>query len=157
MLRKRVGSMGLIFGMVLGLWGCPPTLYINNSFRQAVKVPLAAGMISLNRGESIELKEVLKVEKVTPKKLIITRLFGTYYVTANGFRYVWRIAPAGREKASFTKIEVQPSGTLLQPQFLHSESHNCITLVSGEAAAQKKWSIHPSGQVKGKCTDVTSN
>lgn len=153
---KRIWHFFALMGMSLWLFGCPPTLYINNSFRQSVTVPLASGMVSLNRGESIELKEILKVEKVKPEKILVTRLYGSYFITAVGFQFVWKLTPAGREKASFTKIEV-PGGKIDNPQFLHSESHNCITLVTGAAGAEKRWSIHPSGLVAGKCSDVSNN
>lgn len=154
---KRVCSWMLGAGLGLWLMGCPPTLYINKSFRQAVTVPLAAGMVSLDRGESIELKEILKVEKKKPAKVVVTQLFGVYFLTAEGFQYVWRIASAGREKGSFTKIAIVPGQGMVMPKLQHSESHNCIALIVGAAGAEKRYMIHHSGQVGGKCTDVSSN
>lgn len=146
-----VALLGVVAISVVG-WGCMPKLYIKDSFRQALALPVVQGTIALDRGETIELSEIMKKEKVTPQKVVLTKHFGAYLVTAEGFRQIWRIRPADKDAATYEAIDAPNKQPLKDPQFAHSESHNCVTLTLNNG--QERWEIHASGSIARSCSDA---
>ncbi|HAA58434.1 MAG TPA: hypothetical protein DCE42_26965 [Myxococcales bacterium] len=147
---KWIGT--LLVGASLMITACAPKLYIKESFRQSVTVPVVEGTIALDRGETIEVAAILKKEKVKPAKVLLTRLMGAYVLTAEGFRNIWFLQPTGKDAASYRFVATPDKKPLTAPQFEHSESHNCVTLVLNNGAS--KWNIHHSGQIARRCSDV---
>ena len=95
---KWIGT--LLVGASLMITACAPKLYIKESFRQSVTVPVVEGTIALDRGETIEVAAILKKEKVKPAKVLLTRLMGAYVLTAEGFRNIWFLQPTNRKGRS---------------------------------------------------------
>lgn len=157
--RWQEKTIGRWQGRFIGVWvlllaSCAPTLYVKQSFRGAVEVPVVKGTVALNRGETFEIDPILKKEGVTPKKVVVTKLFGRYLLTGDQFRHVWLISPAGREKASYQALQIVEKGRLVSPTFTHNEGHNCVTLSWGAGGTQKR-QIDWSGRVGQRCGDVS--
>lgn len=150
--RRARRLLGLLCACAMVWLGCSPKLYIKQSFRQSVELPLSEGTVALNRGETIELTEILKKEKTKPTKVILTRLFGGYLLTAEGFVHIWLIQPSGRESATFKGLTSPTQKPLKEPKFEHSESHNCVILT---LAGSDRWHIHASGHIARSCSDVS--
>ncbi len=152
--RREVFSLVGLFLLSPLFSGCPSTLYIDETFRHAQKVPVVDGIISLDRGETIEVKEILKKEKKNSDNIIITKLKGNYYLTAPSFKYIWVISPRGGERAAFSSLELPKGVQLVDPRFFHSEKHNCIILVPDSSSEGQKYFIHSSGEIGLKCSDT---
>ncbi len=148
-----------LFFLLVSLMGCSPSLYIKESFRQPAhppvqvfKKPSLRVIIALNRGETIEITDIVKKEKVTPQKVLLTRLLGRYVLTAVGFRHIWIIQPKGRNSATYFAVEAPQKKPFEAPEFSHSEFSNCVILKV--AHDPKEWHIHPSGAIARSCSDV---
>jgi len=142
-----------------GFWGCSPKLYIKESFRQAAnppvqvfKKPTLRVVVALSRGETIEITDIVKKEKITPQKVLLTRLLGSYIITAVGFHYIWVLHPSGRNSATYQAVSSPNNKPFENPQFSHSEFSNCVILKL--ANDPKPWNIHPSGSIARSCSDV---
>ena len=146
--------LGLFVGCLLML-NCLPKLYINESYRQSLTVPVIQGMTALDRGETIDVQVILKKEKVNPAKMIVTRIRGIYLLTAEGFQNVWFLKVVGQEKASYQAKENPDHNKLRKPRFLHSESHHCAILVAETNNGDTRWFIHAGGSIARKCEDVS--
>lgn len=134
------------------LVGCAPTLYINETYRKSLEVPVVDGNIALDNGVQIEVRAILAQEKVKPEKMVVTRLQGGYLLVANGFRNVWMLRPAGGTKASYYRLLVPSKMPLAGVKLLHSSSNACVTLATGDGAGAQ-WFIHASGEVAQSCKD----
>lgn len=158
-LRQTVLIRYVWVSLLLLMWGamgCAPTLYINETYRKALEVPVVDGNIALDNGVQIEIRAILKEEKQTPEKVWVTRLLGAYVLAANGFRRVWMLRPTGETKASYAGIELLASGTLQDIRLLHNSAYRCVTLTTGGGAG-KTWFIHGSGAVGEKCNDKAND
>lgn len=158
----RLGSLRrsslFMFGLLalLGLGACAPKLYARFTFNQAQnELPVTDGNVAFPTGESIDISEILKKENKKPEKVAVTRLFGTYLLTAEGFASVWKLQPEGREQASYTAIAIPGTKAITGPKFTHSTTHNCATLELTQGTATTKWQIHASGSVEKTCSDVS--
>ena len=143
-----------LFVMLWYLSGCLPSLYMIDSFRQAQVVPVVEGMIALDRGESIEIKEILAREKRSVEKVLVTKLKGRYLLTAEGFKQIWVIIPSGEKSGKFFARALPDNKTIRNPRFLHSEQHGCVTLLLGAQEQPERWQIHASGYIARRCDDV---
>jgi hypothetical protein len=156
-MTQFLGRSTALFGLCLLICNCAPKLYINESYRQAFTVPVVEGTISLERGETIEVRDILKLENVTPEKILITRLTGNYVLTAEGFKSLWLLRPVGGERASYYKLDlpIKDPPPLRNPRFEHSVSHQCVVLNMEIADGEQQWYIHTSGKIARKCEDVS--
>ena len=134
---------------------CLPKLYINESYRQSLTVPVVQGMIALDRGETIDVQAILKKEKITPAKMIVTRVRGIYLLTAEGFQNVWFLKVVSKEQASYNFKANPKKDKLRNPRFLHSESHHCAILVVETNNGDTRWFVHAGGTIARKCEDVS--
>ena len=144
----------LVIGLIF-LVSCAPTLYMKQSFREALELPVVKGTIALNRGETMEIDPILKKEGVQPEKIVLTCLYGRYFITGDNFQYVWMIAPGGKENASFSALKIQDKGKLVSPKFEHQATTNCVTLIWG-AGGENRIQIDWSGRVDRRCSDVSA-
>ncbi|MCK6510288.1 hypothetical protein L6R29_10010 [Myxococcota bacterium] len=154
-LRRCVWPLGLF--AILLLHACAPKLYARFSFNQANNdIPVAEGNVALPTGESIDINEILKKENKKPEKVAVTRIFGVYLLTAEGFQHVWQLQPAGREEATYTPLTLPNTKTITSPKFSHSTTHNCATLEVTEGTNAVRWQIHASGSIDKTCSDTST-
>ena len=80
-------------------------MYLNQTHRAANTLPVAGGMVAFPSGVSMEISGILKLERKV-EKVVMTRLFGNYLVTAEGFGRVWLIKPCGRTGGRFRPLKL---------------------------------------------------
>ncbi|MGI5862769.1 MAG: hypothetical protein ACOX6T_12025 [Myxococcales bacterium] len=89
--------------------GCAPKLRFNQSFLVAEELKVArSGFVSLkSTGESFDFAPIAAKEPGA-KRVVLVKLHGTYLLTGDGFRHLWRVWPAGKDEAYFEPVELDP-------------------------------------------------
>jgi hypothetical protein len=143
-----------LLALALLAQACAPKLYARLSFNQPAELPVAEGMVAFTTGESFEINEIIKKEGKTPEKVLLTRILGTYVLTAEGFKHLWLLRPEGRDQATFSPIEVPDTPTIQSPKFQQSTKHHCVEFEVSKGGTPTKWFVHASGSLSKQCSDL---
>jgi len=101
--------------LALGAAGCAPTLRFNQSFLVAEDMKITdKGYASLqSTGESFDLSPIRQVEgKSSADHVIIFKVHGSYFITGEGFKNLWRLWPSGTDEIHYKPVDdlVAPKG-----------------------------------------------
>jgi len=99
----------LAWTCALALGGCTPTLLFNQTFlvSEDLKVT-SSGYVSLkSTGETFDLSPIRAIER-GGDRVVLAKVHGTFIVTGDGFRKLWRVWPAGRDQAKYKAVEYDP-------------------------------------------------
>lgn len=78
---------------------CPVTFMVNND----------CFVTLIETGENIFLNDILKEEKIQPKgglQMTLAKVNGRYFIIGEGFAKMWMLAPAKRNTAKLSSIEM---------------------------------------------------
>jgi hypothetical protein len=92
--------------LALGAAGCAPTLRFNQSFLVAEDMKISdKGYGSLkSTGESFDLSPIRKAEG-RADRVIVLKVHGTFLITGEGFKKLWRLWPAGEDEIHYEAID----------------------------------------------------
>jgi hypothetical protein len=143
--------------IALGAAGCAPTLRFNQSFLVAEDMKISdKGYASLqSTGESFDLSPIRAAEGRVDK-VIILKVHGSFIVTGEGFKNVWRLWPAGTDEIHYAAIDDAKaakgqaySGVSLQP------SGKCALFGFNKSGTPAQLYISAGGDIDSKrCPDA---
>ena len=92
--------------LALGAAGCAPTLRFNQSFLVVEDLKISdKGFASLkSTGESFDLSPIRAAEG-RADRVIVLKVHGTFLLTGEGFKNLWRLWPAGSDQIHYAAID----------------------------------------------------
>jgi hypothetical protein len=136
--------------------GCASKTFFNQSFLTSEELKLSAnsGYVSLkSTGETMDLSGIRTAEPGA-KNIVIIKVHGTFIVTGDGFRKVWKLWPAcGKDAARYSAIKVEPAPVEIKKPVME-KSGECALVKWDEDAGPRQVYINSKGTVSPeKCVE----
>jgi hypothetical protein len=143
----------LATGLAAGALGCAPKLYFDQTFRYREELKVTEkGYASLSSAETFDLGPIRKLEAKFDR-VQITKLHGSFFLVADGFKNLWRLWADGTDAAAYKKVDLGLTRPLESPTLEVAEKCVVLGFTSG-GVAEKRW-ITAGGKVDKKgCPDV---
>jgi hypothetical protein len=153
---SRLPPVLLALGLALGAAGCAPTLRFNQSFLTAEEIRVSdRGFASLkSTGETFDFTPLRTLEGKVDR-VILLKVHGTWFVTGEGFRHVYRLWPGGDDEAHYKPIEIEksPVGGFSAPALEPAGKCALFSWTTG-GGTEKRW-LTAGGDVESKgCPDA---
>jgi len=142
--------------LALSAAGCAPTLRFNQSFLASEDLRISdKGYASLkSTGESFDLGPIRAAEGRVDR-VVILKVHGTFLLTGEGFKHLWRLFPAGGDEIHYKTIDDAQapktgfSGVALDP------SGKCALFTFTKNGAPTQLYVTAGGDVDSKrCPDA---
>ena len=152
-------TLALFAFAALNAAACAPTLHFNQSFLAAEDMRVSdKGFASLqSTGESFDLTPILKAEG-RAARVIVLKLHGSYLLTGEGFKNLWRLWPAGNDEIHFKPIDdaQAPKGSVFSgPALAPAAGGKCAVFSFTRNGAPTQLFVTAGGDVDAKrCPDA---
>ncbi|MCX7944598.1 MAG: hypothetical protein N2746_08840 [Deltaproteobacteria bacterium] len=141
---------------VVGMLGCLPKVYFNQSFSSPERVPISKdGYVALPNGENFDASLILEVERITPRDISVIKIHGTYLIVSEGFKHLWAVFPISGDKAKVKRISfLKDNASFSNPVFEVSSQSRCVIFKFATEDGFKSVFVDKDGDVdERKCDD----